>query len=382
MRAIIQEVVRDHFEAYASKRRLPRRIHAAARNIIACRTAELGAHVLECPKGHVRRIRYNSCRHRACPTCSFLPTERWIHAQRSRLLDCDYYHVVFTMPYQLHELWEHNRRQMTGLFFNAAWESLKELLADPKYLGAVPGVIAAFQSWSQTLWLHPHLHVLVTGGGLTPDRRWVSARNSFLLPTRVLRKKFRGKFVAFLHRALDAGDLALPDRTTIAHAHARLAKLMRRKWHAMIMPPYRHGHGVVAYLGRYIRGGPISPRRVVRLGRDTVRISYRTPDRARRESVTLAAEAFVGRLLRHVPPKRIHYIRSYGLFASRCRPLLDAARAELGQLPLVDSPPPTWQDICSQAGPLHPEVCPVCGALLILIPLSSSGPSPPARRVA
>ncbi|MHC5053545.1 MAG: IS91 family transposase [Planctomycetota bacterium] len=382
MRAVIQDIVRDHFDAYSQARRLPLRIHKAARNITVCRTAELGGHVLKCPQDHVRRIRYNSCKHRSCPTCSFLPTERWIHSQRARLPACDYYHVVFTMPWQLHDLWEHNRREVTTLFFHAAWGSLKELLADPKYLGALPGAIAAFQSWSQTLWLHPHLHVLVTGGGLTPDGRWVAARESFLLPGRVLRDKFRGKFIAFLHRAVDADALTLPGGMTVGHAHARLGKLMRTNWHLKIMPPYAHGHGVLAYLGRYIRGGPISHRRVARVGRDTVRVSYKTPDRARVERVTLPAQQFVGRLLRHVPPKGAHHIRSYGLFASRCRDRLDLARLQLGQLPVEDSPQPTWQDICARAGPLHPERCPVCGSLLVLLPLVVPGPSPPDRRVA
>src|SRR5262249_33419090 len=150
------------------------------------RTAALGGHVQACPDGHVSRIWYNSCRHRSCPQCAYLQTERWLVLQRARLLACDHYHVIFTLPHDLNPLWLANVPLMTTVLFQAVRDTLCTLLADPKYLGAQPGIIAALHTWSQTLMLHPHIHCLVTGGGLTPMGQWVAVRNGFLLPARVV----------------------------------------------------------------------------------------------------------------------------------------------------------------------------------------------------
>src|SRR5262249_48733786 len=151
-------------------------------NTIGKPTAALGGHVQACPEGHKSRIWYNSCRHRACPQCAYLQTERWLARQRARLVACDHYHVIFTLPHELNPLWLANVSVMTMLLFQAVRDTLGTLLADPKYLGAQPGILAALHTWSQTLVLHPHLHCLVTGGGLTPAGEWVAVRPGCLLP--------------------------------------------------------------------------------------------------------------------------------------------------------------------------------------------------------
>ena len=164
----LQTIFQNAFPAYEALHPLPAHVRKAARAIMQCRTAALGGHVQACPDGHMSRIWYNSRRHRSCPQCAYLQTERWLALQRARLLACDHYHVIFTLPHALNPLWLANVPLMTTLLLQAVRDTLCTLLADPKYLGAQPGILAALHTWSQTLVLHPHVHCLVTGGGLTP----------------------------------------------------------------------------------------------------------------------------------------------------------------------------------------------------------------------
>jgi len=330
----------------------------------------------------VERVWYNSCKHRACPVCAFLEVRKWVAKQIGRLLNCDYYHTIFTIPWELNGLWAYNRKTFTNLLFAAAWETLKELLADPKYLGALPGALASFHSWAQSLWVHPHLHVLVTGGGMTPDGRWVRSKDEFLLPSRVVSAKFRGKFLAFLRRAVEKEELVLPPDLPARQCLTLLNKLGRGKWHVMILPPYRHGRGVIQYLGRYVRGGPVSNRRVTMEGDEAVDLRYKDPTRTHTLHMKLTIPEFLSRLIRHIPETGAHLNRAFGLFAPGKRAALDAARALLGQLPVTDEETLTWQVACAQAGPEHPELCPVCGRPLIRGPLPRTGLSPPYRETA
>jgi hypothetical protein len=165
----LQDIFCASYPAYERAHALPSHVRRAARAIMQCRTAALGGHIQACPEGHVARVWYNSCRPRSCPQCAYLQTERWLAVQCARLLACDHYHVIFTLPHDLNPLWLANVPVMTTLLLQAVRDTLVVLLADPKYLGAQPGILAALHTWSQTLVLHPHIHCLVTGGGLTAD---------------------------------------------------------------------------------------------------------------------------------------------------------------------------------------------------------------------
>jgi len=155
----LQTIFQDAFPAYEQRHALPAHVRRAAHAIIQCRTAALGGHIQACPDGHVSRVWYNSCRHRSCPQCAYLQTERWLALQRARLLACDHYHVIFTLPHELNPLWLANVPVMTTLLFQAVRDTLSTLLADPKYWGAQPGILAALHTWGQTLGLHPHVHL-------------------------------------------------------------------------------------------------------------------------------------------------------------------------------------------------------------------------------
>src|SRR5262249_3489579 len=207
----LQTIFQDAFPAYEQRHALPAHVRRAAHALIRCRTATLGGHMQACPDGHVARVWYNSCRHRSCPQCAYLQTERWLVRQRARLLACDHYHVIFTLPHALNPLWLANVSMMTALLFQAVRDTLGTLLADPKYLGAQPGILAALHTWSQTLVLHPHMHCLVTGGGLTAAGDWKAVRNGFLLPARVVMAVVPGQMLAAIRQGLACGALTLPE---------------------------------------------------------------------------------------------------------------------------------------------------------------------------
>lgn len=220
----LQQILQQGYAAFERCHPLPDYVRKAAWALLVCRTAVLGGHIQACPEGHVERVWYNSCRHRLCPQCAWLQVERWLDRQKARLLACDHYHVIFTIPEELHGLWLANVRAMTNLLFAAVRETLAELLRDKQYLGAQAGIIAALHTWSQTLVLHPHLHCLVSGGGLTEEGQWRPVRNGFLLPVRVVMAVFRGKLLAALRQGVAHGQLTLPAGTSRQQVENRLNK--------------------------------------------------------------------------------------------------------------------------------------------------------------
>jgi hypothetical protein len=382
----LQTIFQDAFPAYAQTHPLPAHVRRAARAVMQCRTAALGGHVQACPDGHIARIWYNSCRHRACPQCAYLQTERWLACQQARLLACDHYHVIFTLPHELNPLWLANVPVMTALLFQAVRDTLGTLLADPKYLGAQPGILAALHTWSQTLVLHPHVHCLVTGGGLTLAGQWVAVRHGFLLPARVVMAVFRGKMVDAIRRTLARGEFALPEPMRpqqVLNLLNRLGHPRKTKWNVRIMERYRHGAGVVIYLARYLRGGPIKNARLVAYDGDRVTFTYRARhEEADTEStspqrMTLPVADFLQRWLLHVPMPQTRVVRSYGLYHPSHAAALAVCRAELGQPPLEVPAALDWQTVCAQRGDTHPERCPTCGQRLVCTGVIPRGGAPP-----
>jgi len=382
----LQTIFQDAFPAYEQTHPLPAHIRKAARAIMQCRTAALGGHIQACPDGHFTRIWYNSCRHRSCPQCAYLQTENWLARQQARLLTCDHYHVIFTLPHEFNPLWLANVPVMTTLLFQAVRDTLGTLLADPQYLGAQPGIIAALHTWSQTLLLHPHLHCLVTGGGLTPAGQWVAVRNGFLLPARVVMAVFRGKMVAAIRQTVARGELALPEPMRpqqLVNLLNRLGHPTQTKWNVRIMERYRHGAGVVTYLARYLRGGPIKNARLVAWDGDRVTLLHR----ARQEEgaggspapqrMTLSVADFLQRWLQHVPVPQTRVVRCYGLYHHTHMEALARCRVHLGQPPVAVPAPLMWQTACAQRGDAHPERCPTCGQVLVSTEVIPRGGAPP-----
>jgi putative transposase/transposase-like zinc-binding protein len=377
----LQQILQQGYAAFERCHPLPAYVRKAAWALLVCRTAVLGGHIQTCPEGHVERVWYNSCRHRLCPPCAWLQVERWLMTQKARLLACEPYHVIFTLPSELHALWRANVPVMTTLLFASVRDTLLELLGDEKYLGATPGIIATLHPWSQTLRLHPHLHSLVTGGGLTRTGQWVAVHNGFLLPSRVVMALFRGKLLAALRRALRQGQLQLPVGMHPQRCENLLNKLGRAKWNVHLRERYPHGAGVLTYLARYLRGGPLANRRLVSCAHGEVTFRYRVNGEAaespRSGLMTLPIEEFIGRYLRHVPPPGSRVVRAYGLYAPTKGDTVAVCRAQLGQGPVATPVVLDWQMVCRQYGGEPPEQCPVCGRLLVcsgVIP-RSSGPA-------
>ena len=379
----LQTILHLGYAAYERTHRLPESVRRAVWALLACRTAVLGGHVQACPEGHIERVWYNSCRHRLCPQCAWLQVERWLAKQKTRLLACDHYHVIFTMPHELNDLWLANVDAMSQRLLASVHETLRELWGDGTYLGAKPGIMATLHTWTQTLLLHPHVHCLVTGGGLTAAGDWVAVRHGFLLPMRVVMAVFRGKRRAALRQGVVYGTLALPEGKRPQHMENLLNKLGRVKWNVHIRERYAHGHGVLVYLARYLRGGPLANRRLVWC--DGQQVVFRYEERAKpnggqahQRTMRLPLEQFLGRWLLHVPPARAVRVRCWGLYAHTQGEELARCRQQLGQGPV--EAPEARDEGREGEGDAPAECCPVWGQPLVCTAiLPRAGVPPPAE---
>lgn len=346
------------------------------RDLIACRTPLLGGRREACDHcGDVREI-YDSCGNRHCPNCQALAQERWLQRQQADLLPVSYFHLVFTLPLVLHPLFLGARRAAFAVLFAAAAETLLEVAS--RRLNATPGVLVVLHTWNQVLGFHPHLHCLVTGGGLRHDHAaWVATRQNFLLPARILRRVFEAKLRQKLSKAAEKGRLAHSLATT-----RRLLWLSKKtKWRIYAKAPFAGPEQVLRYLGRYTHRIAISNARILALENHRVTFAYRDRRNGNaRAELSLEAPEFVRRFLRHLVPKRFVRVRHYGVLANPlkaervplCRRLLEAG-------PLIAKPVESWQEIIRRLTGVDPERCSRCGQgryvfVLGLPPL----PAPPA----
>ena len=337
-----------------------------------CRTAALGGHVEACEKCGHQRIAYNSCRNRHCPKCQGAAARAWLAEREADLLPVGYFHVVFTLPDEVAEIAFHNKAVVYDLLFHAASETMLTIAADPRHLGARIGITAVLHTWGSALTHHPHVHMIVPGGGIAPDgQRWIASRPAFLLPVRVLGKLFRRLFLTNLLALHHAGRLAFfGGLTPLADRRAflrHLAPVRQKRWVVYAKPPFASPEAVLAYLSRYTHRIAISNRRLLAFD-DNTGVTFRYKDyrrdgAARYQVMTLEPAEFIRRFLLHVLPRGFHRIRHYGLFASAAhRENLARARQ------LLAVPQPTTQDAAdSDAAPEPWRRCPCCGGLMIVI---------------
>lgn len=392
---IVQQIFNEHYDAVAATRRLDERSRRAAWNIRTCRTPKQGFHIDECPNGDYRAILSNSCKHRACPMCGATETELWLERQCAKELRCKHHQIVFTSSDKLRPLWRWNRKLFTNLYFRAAWHALRDLLSNPRWLGAMPGVTAVFQSWSDELGEHLHLHFIVTSGGLSAAGEWVAADPEMLIPFPVLASLFRGKLIAYLREALNpvsargkaklAEDvLTPPPGMSIQQCHNLLNKLGRQKWNVRVDPAYEQAGGVLKYVGRYIRRGPLSERRILTYNGTHVTIAYAHPEKHPQSTFTLEAKEFILRLLSHAPEKGTHCARVYGLYHSTRREKLNQARAHFGQTPYEPllEPPDVHELLHRMMPDFTGDLCPKCHARLQTVFVIRHNRSPPLEAAA
>ena len=337
-----------------------------------CRSAALGGHVERCQDCGHSRIAYNSCRNRHCPKCQGAAAREWLAAREADLLPVGYFHLVFTLPAEIAPIAYQNKAVVYDLLFRAAAETLLTIAADPRHLGAT----AVLHSWGSAITHHPHIHMIVPGGGISLDgTRWVPCRPGFFLPVRVLSRLFRRLFLAGLADAHAAGRLAffgdLDNLRNPAALAAHLAPLGRKNWFVYAKPPFAGPEAVLAYLARYTHRVAISNRRLLSLDQRGVTFrykDYRRNGQARYGTMTLAPDEFIRRFLLHVLPKGFHRIRHYGLLASAaCKANIARAR-ELIAMPMPSIDQPTEDDNPSQvAGADHRPSCPCCGGRMIIV---------------
>lgn len=362
----LQAILQRHFKDYAQTKRLSVAQQRAGQALSACRTARLGGHVQRCPNGHVERVWYNSCHHRACPQCNGLARERWLQRMRARLIECAHHHVIFTIPHELNGLWMLNTPALMQALFAAVRSTLGELLADPRYLGAQAGAVLALHTWSRALALHPHIHALVTDGGLSDAGLWLSPRRSHFLPARVVMRMFRGKLLAALRALHRAGDLRRPESLSEAHFDRLLNRLGRVKWNVHIQARYAHGEGVSLYLARYVRGGALHNGQIAQANDQRVRFRYRPHRADEAMTMTLTPARFLARVLVHAPEPRRHTVRYFGLYAPRRTEELNKARALNDQAPVPPPAPVSCEDFLARFLNARERIdCPKCGARLI-----------------
>jgi len=366
----------------------------ALRAVIRCRTAELGGHVQRCDACGQQRIQYNSCRNRHCPKCQALARVAWLHKRESELLPVPYFHVVFTLPHELAPLALQNQRVIYGLLFQAAARTLLEIAADPRHLGAHVGCLMVLHTWGQNLMHHPHVHAIVTGGGLSPDgSRWIygkcsQRRRPFFAPVKVLSRVFRGKFIHLLKQAFADGRLAfhgqLQPLRDPAVFEQRLNHAVRHDWVVYAKRPFSSPTCVLKYLARYTHGVAISNRRLIALRDGQVSFRYKDyADRQQSKVLTLQTPEFIRRFLLHTLPKGFVRIRYYGFLANRQRnERLEHCRRLLGGEP---EPTPAADNKALLTKASDPQDtcrrCPACQrGKLIIVEVVPSVPRLPPRR--
>jgi uncharacterized protein with PIN domain len=353
--------------------------------ILRCRTSALGGHVEACPDGHIARIHYNSCGHRFCPRCGYRKRQQWIAQQREKLLPVRHFHVTFTIPREFNELWWLNFRKMAEYLFHSAAQATQELLADAERVGVQVGIVASLHTWDDQMLQHPHLHCLVTGGGLTPQDAWKDSwkagQEPFLVHVFPLMRRFRRHFCRALKRAIRKGELRLPEGWRKQRTINMIRRVNRRRWQVYIAKPPEDGgpttEEILAYQAKAVAGGPLSESRIEGLERKVSawqegiqafqepqlryvseaplsgsrvqdvsqqEVTFRwgtydqeTRRRVRDQTETLPIETFLRRLFWHVPPPNLHTVRHYGLYSTPKKAQCEQCRAILPKTPPADA---------------------------------------------
>jgi len=387
----VADILRDHGPAWreANQGHVSLEQLKVMNAIERCRTAALGGHVARCENtacGHTE-ISYNSCGNRHCPKCQGAASRRWLADREAELLPVPYFHVVYTLPSELRNIAYQNKRVIYNLLMKAAAETTLAIASDPKRLGARIGITAVLHSWGSAMTHHPHVHMIVPGGGLSLDHaRWVKARSNFLLHVKVLAHLFRGKMLAMLMHAHTAGELkffnthaGLTDKRTFKRF---IAPLRRIKWVVYCKRPFAGPEQVLRYLSRYTHRVAISNRRLIAADDGAIAFrwkDYRISSPNRWKTMRLQPHEFIRRFLIHVLPKGFHRIRHYGLFASKNRAKnIATARALLNVAPPA-ADPHQQPDLAPDTPRVLPWPCPCCGARMIVIETFAAGCEPKWR---
>lgn len=389
----VADIFLEFGQAYRQSHKLPQRMLKVMSAIERCRTSELGGHVDECDTcGHLK-ISYNSCRNRHCPKCQSLAKERWVDSRKRDLLPVGYFHIVFTIPEGLNFLALKNQKEIYSILFKAASEALLQLGKDPKRLGAEIGCISILHTWGQNLMDHPHLHCIVPGGGLSFDgSRWISTRDKFFVPVKILSRLFRGKFLAYLKEAYHDHDLKFTGDNQSLAGQQQFQKLLdglyEKEWVVYCKPPFGSPEQVVEYLGRYTHKVAISNNRIIKI--ENGKVTFRWRDyRGGNQNKLMTVEAFefIRRFLLHILPDNFVKIRYYGFLSNRnrntklkkCQEVLGVVLNEKQSL----TPSISWEELILKLTGTDLRKCPCCekGRMIIRQILYPKRYIPPEEKV-
>jgi Putative transposase/Transposase zinc-binding domain len=354
------------------------------RAIELCRTAALGGHAEQCEDCGTIRIAYNSCRNRHCPKCQGLARAQWVADRNAELLPVPYFHIVFTVPAPVAAIALQNKRTVYDILFKAAADTIRIISADPKHMGAETGMIGVLHTWGQTLTHHPHVHCIIPGGGLDPDRRWINSRSNFFLPVRVLSQLYRRLFLEHLQAASDNGNLHFfGELSYLAKSSAfsnHIGSLRHLKWVVFAKRPFADPERTTKYLGRYTHRVAIANSRLLGADDDSVRFrwkDYRAYNKWK--AIRLHPFEFIRRFLLHVLPKGFRRIRQFGFLANACR----GTKLALIRTLLNAPPPPaaikptSYRERYAILMGHRLDECPRCrGRMRDLVPYSWSNPPP------
>ena len=406
------DLVSEYYPVVESWLPLSEDARHAARIMTVCHTSALGGHVEECPNGHISRIFYNSCGHRYCPRCAARMRQKWLLARESKLFPVRHYHTIFTVSHTFNSLWRHNPQALSDLLFHSGIDALKALLADPRWLGAEVGITATLETWDDRMLFHPHLHCMVTGGGLTPEGEWVDVANPrCLIAVKPLMWEYRKRFCQGLRQLLEDGDLILPEGTKKQQWLGRVNKTNRQKWSVFIAKQPEEGgpttDEILRYLSKDVAGGALSGDRIIsktselsatqlaylksiplsesRLkDTDEAEVSFYwgrydpvTQKRERTKIEKLPVSEFLLRYLQHVPPSGYQTIRHYGLYTSAKKNAYEECVALLADRnPLVSQDETSDEPAFDNESWVTDHTCPVCGKPLMVtehLPSSLTG---------
>jgi predicted Zn-ribbon and HTH transcriptional regulator len=360
----LQDIFRVYGADFLKNHRLFPNQYKVMNDISNCRTSVLGGHTDTCDECGFTRISYNSCRNRHCPKCQTLTKERWIEARRYDLLNVGYFHIVFTLPEELNPIVYQNQETVYNILFKAVSETLMELAADKKYLGARIGITSILHTWGQNLHFHPHIHCVVPGGGLNECNQWVNSRKKFFIPVKVLSRKFRGKFLFFLKNAELAFYNSIADLAEPVSFERFLRSMYSKEWVVYCKPPFANSVKVIDYLGRYTHRVAISNNRILGMDNGTVTFKWRDyRDGNKKKVMSLSAEEFIRRFLMHVLPRGFVKIRHFGLLSSRTKALLLPLCKRLTNSSFLQKPTEKLLplDLLLKLTGIDFSICPRCG---------------------
>lgn len=354
----VADILKRYGHTFRQQYKLPAHHLRTLGALEQCRTAALGGHVDACTACGAVRISYNSCRNRHCPKCQNTNREQWLMDREAELLPVPYFHLVFTLPHALNELCMHHPKAMYGMLFRSAWQTVEGFGWNPKFLGAETGMISILHTWGQNLSLHPHIHCIIPGGGISATGKWKAARNKgkYLFPVKDkgMSSVFRAKYIGHLRQWAKSKGVQIDDEV--------FKQCFEKPWVVYAKQAFKGPEGVMEYLGRYSHKIAISNHRLLDIENNKVQFKWKDYRTGKNKVMALDAHEFLRRFCQHILPKGFPRIRHYGLLASRGKAdKLAMARQSMGVPPAPPKEKSTWQELSKERLGFDPDQCPHCG---------------------